>query len=262
MCLVGIALAHYADFPLVIVANRDEFHSRPAQPLHRWHDQPQIIAGRDLQAQGTWLGVTTNGRLAVLTNIRGYPEPPSGALSRGALVTDFLASELSAAQWLLALQDKLSNYAGFNLIVSDNLRDVYLTSSYGGIKQLQAGVHALSNGRYGEPWPKTQKLGEALTQCANPASTLALKATLESRYQPPDADLPSTGLDIDKERLLAPALIVSNDYGTRATTVFQLSDQGEIVLTEYTRNRHGHVTSSTVKSWRVGVFSDNPSEAR
>lgn len=262
MCLVGIAIAHYADFPLVIVANRDEFHDRPAQALHRWQDQPKIIAGRDLQAQGTWFGATTNGRLAVLTNIRGYPEPPADAISRGALVTDFLASELSALQWLLALQDKLSSYAGFNLIVSDNLRDIYLTSSHGGIKQLQAGVHALSNGRYGDPWPKTQKVCEALTQCANPASAQALQATLESRYQPPDADLPNTGVDIDKERLLAPALIVSDDYGTRATTVFQLNYQGEIVLTEYTRDIEGQVISRAHESWRVGEFSDNPSEAR
>lgn len=262
MCLVGIAIAHYADFPLVIVANRDEFHNRPTQTLHRWRDQPQIIAGRDLQAQGTWLGATINGRLAVLTNIRGYPEPPADAISRGALVTDFLGSQLSAAQWLLALQDKLSSYAGFNLIVSDNLRDVYLTSSHGGIKQLQAGVHALSNGRYGEPWPKTQKLCEALAHCADPASTQALQETLESRYQPPDADLPNTGVEIDKERLLAPALIVSEDYGTRATTVFQLNGQGEIALTEYTRDIHGHVISRAHESWRVGGFSDNPSEAR
>ena len=262
MCLVGIAIAHYADFPLVIVANRDEFHNRPAQALHRWKDQPGIFAGRDLQAQGTWLGATTNGRIAVLTNIRGYPEPPADAISRGALVTDFLGSELSASQWLLALQDKLSSYAGFNLIVSDNLRDVFLTSSYGGIKPLESGVHALSNGRYGEPWPKTQRLCEALAQCANPASAQDLKASLESRYQPPDADLPNTGVDINKERLLAPALIVSDDYGTRATTVFQLNYHGEIVLTEYTRDRHGHVTSRALESWRVGESVDNPSSVR
>lgn len=262
MCLVGIAIAHYADFPLVIVANRDEFHDRPAQALHRWEDQPQIIAGRDLQARGTWLGATTNGRIAVITNIRGYPEPPAEAISRGTLVTDFLSSELTAEQWLLAVQDRLSSYAGFNLIVSENLRDIYLTSSYGGIEQLEAGVHALSNGRFGESWPKTQKLREALAHCTNPASAETLKTAIESRYQPPDSDLPSTGVDLAKERLLAPALIIGEDYGTRATTVLQLHQQGAISLTEYTRCKTGRVSREAHEAWVIGTSGGTLGEMR
>jgi len=254
MCLVGIAIDHFADFPLVIVANRDEFHARPTQVLHRWTDPPGVIAGRDLQAGGSWLGATDKGRLAVLTNIRGHTEPPANAPSRGALVTDFLISNLSAEQWLEQLQSRVTDYAGFNLIVSDNARDIYLTNSYGDIQPLVGGVHALSNGRYDEHWPKTDNLRLALAQCLDPASAGSLLKTIESRYQPPDADLPQTGIGLDQERLLAPALIISEDYGTRATTILQLNSNGKMTITEYTRLTDGNVCHEVHESWLLAKF--------
>jgi len=254
MCLVGVAIEHFADFPLVIVANRDEFHARPTQALHRWTHPAGLIGGKDLQAGGTWLGATANGRIAVLTNIRGYSEPPANAPSRGALVTDFLTSKLNAEQWLFQLQSNAHNYAGFNLLVSDNAKDIYLTSSYGEVLPLASGVHALSNGRYGDNWPKTDKLRTALAQCQDGASPRSLLKTIESRYQPPDADLPQTGVDLEKERLLAPALIISEDYGTRATTILQLSSKGKMTLTEYTRLTDGNVCSEAHESWSLANF--------
>ncbi len=241
MCLVGFALNHFEGFPLVMVANRDEYHERPTEPLHAWATDPVIYAGRDLQAGGTWMGVNARGQIAVLTNLRGHPMPSDQPPSRGDLVSGFLLSGMPAAQWLDDLSATASQYAGFNLLLSDDGRQFHLLSNAGDRCSLAAGVHAISNGRIDEAWPKADGLRTALASVQRPHDTDELRALMENTDVAPDDELPQTGVGIEFERLLAPRLILGADYGTRSTTVLTLTDDGVLSMTEFTRARDGKI---------------------
>ena len=252
MCLVGVALNHFKDYPLVIVANRDEYHARPTQSLHQWHDAPKIYAGRDQVAGGTWLGVSAEGRVAVLTNLRGHPMPCEDAPSRGDLVSGFLNAEMPAEEWLAQLMPRVADYAGFNLMVSDDGREFHLLSNAGDRSVLGRGVHAISNGRMAATWPKTQGLKNALAQCETASDVGGLLGMLEDTQVAPDAVLPVTGVGIELERMLAPRLIVGAEYGTRSSSILRMSRQGDLELWEFTRAVDGRVVSEQFFEITVG----------
>ncbi len=117
MCLILFAINQHKDYPLVVIANRDEFYARPTRSAHWWDDHPHILAGRDLKAQGTWMGVDRQGRFAAVTNVREPGMKQDAPLSRGDLPRNFLASDLAAQDYLEQLQDAMVNYAGFNLLL-------------------------------------------------------------------------------------------------------------------------------------------------
>jgi len=244
VCLIGLALNHFPQFPMVMVANRDEFHARPTQSLHRWDGPARLWAGRDLQAGGTWLGATAGGRICALTNLRGEPAAKLNAPSRGELVAGFLQSEALAPEWLADLEARSNHYAGFNLLLSDDARTFHLLSNQGDQLALSSGVHAISNGRWGETWPKTERLVDSLSAVMEPESTDALAAVMTDETVPPDSALPDTGVGIEAERRLAPALIRGDEYGTRSTSVLQLDNRGMLRLTELTRDRTGQVVAT------------------
>ena len=244
MCLIGLALNHFPQFPMVMVANRDEFHARPTQSLHRWDGPAQLWAGRDLQAGGTWLGATAGGRICALTNLRGEPAVGLNAPSRGELVAGFLQSQASASEWLADLETRSNHYAGFNLLLSDDLRTFHLLSNQGDRLILSPGVHAISNGRWGETWPKTERLVDNVRAVTAPESTDALALVMTDETVPPDSALPDTGVGIENERRLAPALIRGDEYGTRSTSVLQLDNRGMLRFTELTRDRTGQVVAT------------------
>jgi len=244
VCLIGLALNHFPQYPMVMVTNRDEFHARPTQSLHRWDGPAQLWAGRDLQAGGTWLGATTGGRICALTNLRGKPAVGLNAPSRGELVAGFLQSEASASEWLADLETRSNHYAGFNLLLSDDLRTFHLLSNQGDRLILSSGVHAISNGRWGETWPKTERLVDNVRAVTAPESTEALAAVMTDETVPADSALPDTGVGIENERRLAPALIRGDEYGTRSTSVLQLDSEGILSMTELTRDRSGQVVAT------------------
>jgi uncharacterized protein with NRDE domain len=229
MCLAVLALHLHPRWPLVIAANRDEFHDRATAPLDWWAgSSPRILAGRDLEAGGTWMGVADHGRLALLTNVRDPQRQRNDAPSRGALVTDWLGSQRE-------VQDAAADYAGrgcnpFNLLMAEGggSRWWWMGDGHNSPRALAPGFYGLSNAQLDTPWPKVERLKAAMSQILSQtqdAGSLAdeLLAALADRNLPPDDALPLTGVPLEVERLLAPAFIsgadLSRPYGTRSSSV-------------------------------------------
>lgn len=229
MCLLTLALDESRRFPLVVAANRDEFFSRPAARLAWWAPEPgatQILGGRDLDAGGTWLGLTAEGRLGLLTNVRDPSRNDPAAPSRGRIVPEWLAARERVDQFWM--RTALAGYNGFNLIAADfALGECYWASNNGAHPQrLERGVYGLSNAGLDSPWPKVLALKsrarEAIAESGSVDELAArLFEALADRSLPQDAALPDTGVGLDKERMLAPAFIRSPDqaYGTRCSTL-------------------------------------------
>jgi len=244
MCLAAFALNAHPRFPLVIAANRDEFFARAAAPMAWWPDQPDVLAGRDLSAGGTWFGLTRAGRLALLTNVREPGKQDPAAPSRGALVMDWLASGLDAPAFAAALKP---GYNGFNLVTADLARGAWhwISNRRPGTLPLADGLHGLSNAALDTPWPKTvglkAELADALATADHADALIErLLDALADDRPAPDADLPDTGVGLARERLLSTRFIRMPDpqrpgmavYGTRCSTVLVRQADGRTWVAE------------------------------
>ena len=235
MCLAVLALHALPGIPVLIAANRDEFHARPTRPAAQWDDAPAVYAGRDGLAGGTWMGVTTSGRFALVTNFREPGKHLNPAPSRGALVEDFLRGTATPAEYLAQTHASDQAYNGFNLIVGDTRQAWYLSNRDGPPRALDPGIYALSNHLLDTPWPKLARTKTAFTDVLgrSPQPDLpALFDALADRQTATDDDMPATGLPPDRERLLSSPFIVSPDYGTRSSSVLVLFDGGSGQLDE------------------------------
>ncbi|WP_194789635.1 NRDE family protein [Pseudomonas sp. UFMG81] len=231
MCLIVFAWRPGHALPLIVAANRDEFYARPTQALTAWEDAPGVHAGRDLEAGGTWLGVGPGGRFAALTNIRD-PGQPLGPRSRGELVAAYLRGELAVEAYLDEVASRSAQYSGFNLLVGDGERLGYLHARAPAPRLLEPGVYGLSNAGLDTPWPKLVKARcglQALLASADPQRLLAL---LADAVPAADGELPETGVGMATERLLSSVFIASQNYGTRASTVLIVDDQGRRRMVE------------------------------
>jgi uncharacterized protein with NRDE domain len=232
MCLLLVAVDAVPDRPLLLLGNRDEFHARPSAAAASWPDLPGVRGGRDLQAGGSWLAVHDNGRMATVTNIR-LLNVQRGIRSRGDLVRDFVAGSASAADVIAAVQRTVDDYAPFNLVLADREQTWCLESPRASAQRLTPGVHVVSNGPLDAPWPKMRRLRErfvaTLTQGGDDAALLDLLADTQ---QPSDAELPDTGMGIERERFLAPIFVRGDTYGTRASTLAWRDVQGTVHLIE------------------------------
>ncbi|MBE0619285.1 MAG: NRDE family protein [Burkholderiales bacterium] len=235
MCLILFAHGAHPAYPLVIAANRDEYYARPSAKAQFWQDQPQILGGRDLECMGTWLGVTRRGRFAALTNFRDPRERKTDAPTRGKLVSDFLASEREPREYLEEVATLAPRYNGFNLLAGNVDGVFYFSSRSGAVQQVPPGIHGLSNHLLDTPWPKVAR-GKARLQAAlaNEPNTEALLDLLHDREPAAESELPDTGVGVDMERTLSPALIVSEKYGTRASTAVLFGDDGSVSFAERT----------------------------
>ncbi|MGL4668791.1 MAG: NRDE family protein [Saezia sp.] len=237
MCLILIAWQSHPDYPLVIAANRDEFFSRPSAPLAAWQDAPHIFSGRDLEAGGTWLGITQTGRFAAITNVR-EPGTPLGAHSRGQLTRNFLLGQTIPESYVHQLHGQL--YSGFNLLVGDETSLFYTSNREPAPQALPPGIYAVSNHRLNTPWPKLTtaktRFSQALKKlpCTQDLFTLLADNTIV-----PDDQLPRTGVSLEWERTLSAIFVHSPNYGTRASTVFLRTNTGTLHLTEHSFDTHG-----------------------
>ncbi|MFZ5570053.1 MAG: NRDE family protein [Thermodesulfobacteriota bacterium] len=236
MCLILFAYDHHPDFRLILAANRDEFHDRPTLPLHFWPDKPALLAGRDLKARGTWLGVTRRGRLAALTNFREPESVNSRAPSRGALVRDFLETELDAEAHLSRVAAMDAVYNGFNLLVGDINALWYYSNRGPGILRVPPGIHGISNHLMDTPWPKVTGGKAELERLirTDAIDEEALFRLLGDRTPPPPEQLPDTGVGPVWERLLAPRFITSNVYGTRSSSLVLIRKDLTVRMVERT----------------------------
>ena len=233
MCLILFALNQHKDYPLIIIANRDEFYARPTLPAHWWDDHPHIFAGRDLTAQGTWMGVTRQGRFAAVTNVREPGGMSPGERSRGDLTREFLQSDIGARDYLEQLQPVLDRYSGFNLLVGDDQGLWFSSNRQPGISKIEPGFYGVSNGRFDEPWPKLKTGKQALADAVlSGAGTENLLEILSDGGQADDHLLPETGVELQFERLLSSRFIHSAEYGTRASTCVKFSKQNTIEFIE------------------------------
>jgi uncharacterized protein with NRDE domain len=240
MCLVLVAWQGSANYPCVIAANRDELHARPTAPAQWWDGQPQILAGRDLLAGGTWLGITRTGRFAALTNFRDPEQRRADAPSRGRLVTSILESAAGVAEVLDHLRGVAASYNGFSVIFSDGKRLAVFESAIGGGRELGPGIYGLSNHLLDTPWPKVQnaksRLSAALTDLRDSSAALAL---LRDDEPAPDERLPRTGVSVQWERLLSSAFVRAPDYGTRCSTLVRIDQSRRACFDEWTWDSTG-----------------------
>jgi uncharacterized protein with NRDE domain len=218
MCLIALAWQVHPDYPLIVMANRDEFYGRATRPARFWPESPQVLAGRDLVAGGTWLGVTRQGRFAALTNYRD-PAAPAGERSRGLLVSAFLQGQMTAADYAGVVAAEGGAFGGFNLLLGDG-RELIIVSNRGmAPTRLAPGIHGLSNHLLDTPWPKVEKAKAGLQRALSDSAVGPLLALLADDCQADDARLPDTGVGLVMERMLSPLFIHSPQYGTRASTV-------------------------------------------
>ncbi|MEM7083345.1 MAG: NRDE family protein [Pseudomonadota bacterium] len=266
MCLIAFAWEASAEYPFALVANRDEFHARPTQALG-WWPNTQMVAGRDLQAGGTWLGLTQGGRFAAVTNVReGNVEQPARQ-SRGALVTHVLASQAPLDTLQTELLQMGQHTAGFNLLFGDlfgadhELRYLSNRPSVGNLpgvgETIDAGVYALSNAGLHDDWPKTREAEIALKRALRLRHPDGFwDVTADRRVAEPD-DLPDTGVGADIERFLSAAFIVGDNYGTRSTIRLLGQPKSSISISERRFNPNGELTGcSQVRVTRNGPDSE------
>jgi uncharacterized protein with NRDE domain len=247
MCLLVAACDFHPAYRLVLVGHRDEFHARPTAALHWWPDAPDLLAGRDLEAGGTWLGLGRDGRLAVLTNFRGEEAHRIGSPSRGLLIPEFLAADDSAEDFARQLATASVDYSGFNMLVFDGTTLAYAANRPApASRRLPAGLYGLSNHLLDTPWPKVLRTRERVRATLEAGvSTHALFAALQDREPADDAALPSTGLDRDMERLVSAPFIVNPVYGTRCATIVLVDRDGLVRVEERRYAPDGETTGRT-----------------
>jgi len=254
MCLVLVSYQPQSARPLLVAANRDEFYARPTRGAHRWADHPEVLAGLDLEAGGTWLGVSSRQRLAAITNFAQLTAP-ADPRSRGELTRQFLTGEARAEDFARDLDG--AAYRGFNLLLWDGAKLVYFANHgerAGQPQRLGAGLYGLANAGLDDPWPKVIRSCRALRSRLRAAERVqgeadgeaapghdgrlsavtvldVLAAVMSDDRVPPDQTLPDRGMPLALERRVAPCFIRGNEYGTRATTALVL-DRGGVQLRE------------------------------
>ncbi len=237
MCLAVIAWHVHPDYPLILVANRDEFYTRPTRSAAWWGQPVSLLAGRDEKAGGTWLGVNRHGRFALLTNVRASIERNPNALSRGSLVVAALQSCQPVSLWLAHETESGSTYNGFNLLVGEASRNgelLYYSNRLGQPPKLLApGIYGLSNAFLDTPWPKlTRAVVRFSCQVASYMDQSALLELLADHELARDQDLPSTNVPLEWERALSAIKVRTNDYGTRSTTLITVRRDGLVSFIE------------------------------
>ncbi len=242
MCLILFALQQHDDYPMVVIANRDEYYARPTQTAHWWPDTRGIFAGRDLEAQGTWMGVNLNGRFAAVTNVREPGGFTPARLSRGKLTRDFLSSRGSAASFLKSIESSADDYAGFNLLVGDSSGLYFYSNRHPGIRRIPPGIYGVSNGLFDEHWPKLESGKKALADSLQQGiDDDILMRILTDDTPAKDSTLPKTGVSLDIERTLSSRFIRSADYGTRASSVVSFNRDNQISFVEQNFGAGGEV---------------------
>ncbi|MGE5370669.1 MAG: NRDE family protein [Solirubrobacterales bacterium] len=236
MCLIFLACNCHPRYPLVVAANRDEFYARADLPAAYWPDQPDLLAGKDLEQGGTWMGITAAGRFAALTNYRDPARFNPNASSRGHLVQRYLAGADDPEAYLAGIPDGGRAYNGFSLLAGSDQALFYYSNRENRIRRLERGIHGLSNSLINIPWPKVTRGVQAISDCLSSAEpgAEALFEIMANRECPVDQDLPETGVGLEMERMLGPIFVVSPNYGTKSTTIMMVDRERRVRFWERT----------------------------
>ena len=244
MCLILFAYQVHPKYKLIVAANRDEEYKRPTHSAHYWDDHPHVLAGRDLEKMGTWMGVTTKGRFSALTNYRNPKESSEGKRSRGELVANFLINHDRAERYTKEISQRRTEYPGYNLLAGDTRNLYYYSNVNNEIQMVKPGIYGLSNHLLNTDWPKVKRGRDGLTKIIQENQgnfTEELFSLLQNSDIAPDEDLPSTGVSLEWERTLSPLFIKTESYGTRSSTVLLMTDE-EVIFKErvYSVNEIGN----------------------
>ncbi|GKV64528.1 MULTISPECIES: NRDE family protein [unclassified Sporosarcina] len=225
MCLLAFQLQKHSKYKLIMMANRDETYNRPTAPADFWPDHPDILAGRDLEQMGTWLGINKRGKIAALTNYRDFSLPETGGQSRGHIVSSYLQS------------NETPEYSGFNVLVGSSEELYYYSNIEQKTEHLKNGTHGLSNAFMNTPWPKTEAVKKLLCDYAESTNEIdvdVLFNMMQRAERFPSEQLPDTGVGGELESMLSSIFIASKEYGTRCTTVLLVDSEDQVYFEERT----------------------------
>ena len=243
MCLIIFAHRTAPQYPLLVAANRDEFHARPTAASGFWRDQPGLLAGKDLEQGGTWMGITRSGRFAAVTNYRDPSRTAPAPRSRGGLTLDFLTGSLPPQAYLEQIAASAGEYAGFNLLLGDRQGLWYFSNSCPGPRELEPGIYGLSNARLDTAWPKVETGKKSLAGAlCREIDHQQLATAVSDRLIASLEDLDRHGLGGDMEQLLSAQFIVNEFYGTRATTTLLVDSDDNAYWRELSFNGGGMET--------------------
>ena len=259
MCLVIVAHRMSAHYPLLVAANRDEFHARPTQASHFWPEHPQLLAGRDEQMGGTWMGITRQGRFAAITNYRDPERTQPAPRSRGELPLQFLVGSADPRHFIAELATHADEYAGFNLLLGDGRELWYYSNSQPGTAAptaaLAPGIYGLSNAQLDTPWPKSEA-GKTKLQALLDAGAVnhdALASVVGARQPAELAALRAQGLDGEMDQLLSAQFIVTEAYGTRSCTSLWLDEQAQVHWREQSFDSAGVLRAEQVQEFHLSA---------
>lgn len=234
MCLLVFSYRQHPVYDFIFAANRDEFYGRPTRPAQFWEEYPSVLAGKDMQAGGTWMGVTKDGQFSALTNYRDPSIQKESPPSRGHLVLDYLIGDDEPDKYLQKVDQKADRYNGFNLLAGTLDKLMYYSNQQKELQKISPGLYGLSNKFLDTPWPKVQHAKADLQDIikTEDISEEALFDLLTYDQQAPDQELPDTGIPIELERAVSPVFIKTEDYGTRSSTILLVDKSGNIIFEE------------------------------
>ncbi len=239
MCLIVFALNQHKDYKLIFAANRDEFYNRSSSPAKFWDNYPNLLAGKDLKEGGTWMGITKQGTFAAITNFRDLHNLKLNAPSRGHIVKDFLASDYSMESFSEKLINTGRSFNEFNLLYGNVDRLFYFSNHNNADQKIENGIHGLSNHLLDTPWFKVEKSKDELEKIIkkNNISTEDIFKILSDNSLSPDDELPETGLDYEREKIISSIFIKTKEYGTRCSTVVTVDKNNFVIFIERTFNK-------------------------
>lgn len=236
MCLITFAYKKHPKYELILAGNRDEFYDRPTRSAQFWEDEgyPGILAGKDLKAGGTWLGIHKDGRWGALTNYRDPTIVKKDPPSRGELVIDYLTSENSAIEYLQDLSSSAQEYNGFNLLLWDSGHFYHFSNQSKRMTAINPGVHGISNALLDTPWPKLNSANNKMNELisSEDIEKEALFELLLDQSKAEDENLPVTGIPRDLEKAISSIFIKTEHYGTRCSTLLLIDKNGKVDFTE------------------------------
>ena len=254
MCLILLGWHAHAGYPLIFAGNRDEAYNRPSTAADFWRDEPRLFGGRDLEKGGTWLGITIAGRFAAVTNYRDGHATKDAPRSRGELASNYLRGADDPRSYMEWVMSSAQRYAGFSLIAGDLGRLFFCSNRSAGVEEIPPGVHGLSNHLLNTPWPKVTRCKQRMTELRGADKTELIRELfnlLGDRSVAPDAELPDTGIGLQRERELSPVFVTGDGYGTRASTVLLVDRDDEVTFIERVFGQQGAPLETTARRFML-----------
>lgn len=240
MCIISFHQGNHPTYKLIVAANRDEFYNRPTAAANWWEDHPQLLAGRDLRAGGTWMALTKDGRFAALTNYRDMANEHPNRQTRGEIVPSFVLGDDTPEAFLEKLHQNRAQYNGFNVLVGSVDKLMYYANRQGEITSVPPGTHTVSNAFLNTPWPKVDRARKMLAEYVHSVDIVDVDVLFEQLAlveRAPDDLLPNTGVPQELERALSSIFIETDRYGTRASTILLVTHDNDVTFIERTFER-------------------------